>query len=51
MGEEGANPLDEDQTQMLAAGAIVFVGLALFIILRRRRRRELEQAIQDTQVG
>jgi hypothetical protein len=45
------NPLDDDQTQMLAAGAIVFVGLALFIMLRRRRRRELEQAIQDTQVG
>ncbi|RYZ87875.1 MAG: hypothetical protein EOP04_10655 [Proteobacteria bacterium] len=49
--DEAANPLDEDQTQMLAAGAIVFVGLALFIMLRRRRRRELEQAIQDTQVG
>jgi hypothetical protein len=49
--EASANPLDEEQTQMLAAGAIVFVGLALFIMLRRRRRRELEQAIQDTQVG
>ena len=49
--EASGNPLEDDQTQMLAAGAIVFVGLALFIMLRRRRRRELEQAIQDTQVG
>ncbi|MBK9324719.1 MAG: hypothetical protein IPM97_17525 [Bdellovibrionaceae bacterium] len=47
----GEISMGEDQTQMLAAGAIVFVGLALFIMLRRRRRRELEQAIQDTQVG
>ncbi len=49
--DSGEAPMGEDQTQMLAAGAIVFVGLALFIMLRRRRRRELEQAIQDTQVG
>lgn len=51
VGDEADQSLDEDQTQMLAAGAIAFVGLALFIMLRRRRRRELEQAIQDTQVG
>lgn len=49
-GDQAAN-LEEDQMTTLAAGAVVAVGLALFMIMRRRRKRELEQAIQDTQVG
>ncbi|WP_413289542.1 hypothetical protein [Bdellovibrio sp. HCB337] len=50
MGDAGA-PMEEDQMTTLAAGAVVAVGLALFMIMRRRRKKELEQAIQDTQVG
>ncbi len=49
--DESGNPLEDDQMTTLAAGAVVAVGLALFMIMRRRRKKELEQAIQDTQVG
>jgi len=47
----GGSPLEDDQMTTLALGAVVAVGLALFMIMRRRRKKELEQAIQDTQVG
>jgi hypothetical protein len=49
--EAAAGPLEDDQMTTLAAGAVVAVGLALFMIMRRRRKKDLEQAIQDTQVG
>jgi hypothetical protein len=39
-------------TMALGAGAVALVGLAAMMIVRKRRRqRELEQAINETQVG
>lgn len=53
VGEEGMIPgMDSDMTMALGAGAVALVGLAAMMIVRKRRRqRELEQAINETQVG
>jgi hypothetical protein len=44
--------MDNDMTMALGAGAVALVGFAAMIIVRKRKRqRELEQAINETQVG
>lgn len=52
MGTTDSATGGDDMTIFLGAGALAAVGLAGIIIVRKRRKqRELEQAINETQVG
>lgn len=50
--ESVAGEMDSDTTMALAVVGIAAAGLAVLIVMRKKRRqKELEQALNDTQVG